>query len=223
MKICKVLSAFCFIVSVFYTGVIIDTILDPDVYFGSNLVALFWFSIVVIALFLGLFLMTRGESGERKVKIIRYTTFVMLAMYLVGLVGVLFGAIDVTRVGGNTTDYSLIPFRTIREFWHAYRTGALSNEIIVRNLIGNIVLFMPMSWFLPILFEALRNKWLYALTLLGGICLVEVVQHISYRGVMDVDDVILNFAGAMVVFLFIWNRRGIGFLTEHDIIEDSLF
>lgn len=52
---------------------------------------------------------------------------------------------------------------------------------------------------------------------------MEVVQHISYRGVMDVDDVILNFAGAMVVFLFIWNRRGIGFLTEHDIIEDSLF
>lgn len=223
MIICKIIAVVCFAVAILYSGAFLEILLNPNEFFGSNATVIQVFAIVMVSTLAGLFFLTRGEQGHRKVRIVWCVSVVAMLLYGICLIGVLFGALDMSRVNHTSIDYSLIPFRTIREFWHAYRTGALSNEIIVRNLIGNIVLFMPMSWFLPILFEPLRNKWLYALTLLCGICLVEVVQHISYRGVMDVDDVILNFAGAMVVFLFIWNRRGIGFLTEHDIIEDSLF
>ena len=69
------------------------------------------------------------------------------------------------------------------------------------NLGGNIIGFLPFSFFLPVISRMFRKGWL--VTLLG--CLmsscVELVQMVTRTGCCDVDDVILNTLGAAIGYL----------------------
>ena len=218
MKIFKFLAGLFFLACLYFSVEFLEPMLNPKVYFGSNKDALMLFSFVIVSLLLGVFFLTRGESGKRKIRMIRYVFLAASVLYAACLIGALFVG-DSLRTAEGYSEYSLVPFRTIRESWNEYRKGGLSSSIIVENIIGNLVLFIPAAWFLPLLFKPLRKAPLFAAVLLAGIIMVEVLQHITSRGVMDIDDVILNFLGAIVVFFIIWNRKAVQFMTERDIIE----
>ncbi len=64
------------------------------------------------------------------------------------------------------------------------------------NLAGNVVLFLPLGIFLPWLWPKNRRLWRVAAVTAGIITLVEVTQLFTLRGSCDVDDLILNVAGA---------------------------
>ena len=57
-----------------------------------------------------------------------------------------------------------------------------------------------MGFFLPALFRWQRSVFFFAATLTLGITAVEVAQVYSGVGSCDVDDLILNLAGALIVF-----------------------
>lgn len=65
----------------------------------------------------------------------------------------------------------------------------------VRNIAGNVAMFVPLGFFLPLLWpryqKALRTLCFGALATLG----IELIQLFLSRG-CDIDDLILNFAGA---------------------------
>lgn len=90
------------------------------------------------------------------------------------------------RVGVNFK-----PFHTIKRFLRA------SNPDLVRiNIIGNIVMFVPWGLGLPLLWKKFQSVWKVTLmSLLLPVC-IESIQLFVGRTV-DVDDVILNFAGGM--------------------------
>ena len=52
---------------------------------------------------------------------------------------------------------------------------------------------------------------------------VELVQFITGRGYMDIDDVILNFVGAAIVFLLTWNSKAEQLWEKAGIIDESLY
>ena len=64
---------------------------------------------------------------------------------------------------------------------------------------------MPMAWFVPFLFKGMRKWYIFLPFMLALICLVEIAQYLSGRGSMDIDDVILNFPGVLIGFVFLWN------------------
>lgn len=106
---------------------------------------------------------------------------------------------------------NLEPFRTIRDYLSAYGYGNISLRLVVVNLAGNLAAFAPMGFFLPALFRWQRSVFFFAATLTLGITAVEVTQVYSGAGSCDVDDLILNLAGALVVFLIcrippIWHK-----------------
>ena len=103
---------------------------------------------------------------------------------------------------------NLCPFETVRQL-----AGILSmseSQYLIRfafiNIAGNIVMFLPLGIFLPSLWKAQRKFWVFLLTVLGTILLIEVIQTLTLLGIGDVDDVILNSIGALLGF-GIWQFR----------------
>ena len=134
-----------------------------------------------------------GPAGQRY---IRRALWVLLGYYLAILSVLLFfgGLFHVTRGGGGAVN--LEPFRTIRNFLRHYRrTGSLFS---LSNLLGNAVLLLPFGVLMPVMFRPLRHFWTF-LPLAAALAVgVELAQWLTRAGVADVDDSILNFAGAAV-------------------------
>lgn len=78
----------------------------------------------------------------------------------------------------------------------------LGTRLFYRNIIGNIMLFVPFSFFIAHIFK-IKNRWLvYLFTFLVSIT-IETTQLYIGRA-FDVDDVLLNFIGGIIGY-FIYN------------------
>lgn len=147
----------------------------------------------------GVLLRTRHLGAKGKAAYRRRALWVLLAYYLAILSVLLFfgGLFHVDRAWGSAVN--LEPFYTIRRFFYHYRrTGSLSS---LSNLLGNIVILIPLGVLLPVMFRPLRRFWL-TLPLLALFAVgVEYLQWRTGAGVADVDDSILNFAGAAVGYV----------------------
>lgn len=94
---------------------------------------------------------------------------------------------------------NFIPFYRI----YYYLSGQEPYQVGALNLVGNIVLFVPMGFFLPYFFAALRKTgWL--LVVAASLSLfIEVMQLLTTTGEFDIDDVLLNTTGSLLgYFLF---------------------
>ncbi len=98
--------------------------------------------------------------------------------------------------------YNLIPFRVINRFIEILGEAELPMHIdySLKNLIGNVVLFVPIGIFLPLLWKSQTRAFVFFPTSLLGIVLIEVLQWWLKLGMGDIDDVILNMLGASIGF-----------------------
>ena len=96
------------------------------------------------------------------------------------------------------THLNLVPLRTIRRFSRLLIPPVRPYlvRIALRNLLGNILLFVPFGYFLPKLFPGLRSFLLTAAAVTVTICCVEILQVLFTVGTCDIDDLILNLLGA---------------------------
>ena len=95
---------------------------------------------------------------------------------------------------------NLIPLETIKMY--LFRKGGISHVIAVCNLLGNIVLFIPMGIYLQ-LFKKDKRILSSFLIIFAVSLLVEVIQFIFVIGSADIDDILLNCLGGIVgVFLY---------------------
>jgi len=93
---------------------------------------------------------------------------------------------------------NLIPFQTIRYYFSG---DHLNQRTMIIQLVGNFVLFMPFSIFLPILYTKCRSiKFFIKLLLLLNVA-VEVAQVLLRVGSFDIDTIILNSGGAILIYI----------------------
>ncbi|MEV8531764.1 VanZ family protein [Streptomyces sp. NPDC051211] len=90
----------------------------------------------------------------------------------------------------------------------AYLDGASTAEA-VRQLGGNLLLGLPFGVLLPVLLPSARGLLRVAAVTVCLMTLVELTQGALVTGrVFDIDDVILNTAGALLGYLLIGLRLG---------------
>ena len=96
------------------------------------------------------------------------------------------------------THFNPVPLRTIRRFSRLLRPPVrpFLLRIALRNLLGNIVLFIPLGYFLPTLNSSLRKFYLTFLAVTIIITTIELTQLVFMVGTCDIDDLILNLLGA---------------------------
>ena len=92
---------------------------------------------------------------------------------------------------------NLVPFHTIRLFLNALRQHHYRTTAVI-NLVGNVVMFIPLGFLLPRAFPGLGKLWKTLLTAAGIVILVEVLQMVTLLGTCDIDDLILNTIGALI-------------------------
>ena len=111
----------------------------------------------------------------------------------------------------SITEYALmqiniVPFKTIIEYIHAILTGSMNVMIPIKNLVGNLVLFLPMGIYLPLFFKKSRSFKSFLLIVFAILLSIELIQFITKRGAFDIDDLILNLSGASIG-LAIWKSK----------------
>ena len=124
---------------------------------------IFIYAIIIVASLLACILFCSAIEKSKYKRMIKITTLsVIFSYYCFLLIYLLFlsrsfmyipiesdGLLE--RIRRNTT---LIPFRTI----HTYLDGALKGErIAITNLLGNLLAFMPMAFFLPTYLKKLKK------------------------------------------------------------------
>lgn len=139
--------------------------------------------------------------GAARRRYLRGALWVFLVYYLAILSVLLFfgGLFHMDRGWGGSIN--LEPFHTIRNYIRYYRnTGS---HVSIFNLLGNVVIMVPMGVLLPALFRPLRRFWL-TIPLLAVIpTAVEYLQWRTATGAADVDDAILNFIGGVLGYVFV--------------------
>ncbi len=106
-----------------------------------------------------------------------------------------------------TKNVNLQFFKTINNYIK-YR-NYVNISVLITNLAGNIIAFIPMGYFIPVIFHRTRGL-IKILTLSAFISLsVELIQYRFAVGVFDVDDIILNTLGGIVGYILYKILRGL--------------
>ena len=107
---------------------------------------------------------------------------------------------------------SLVPFATIRIFIRnlseSENTDVIRHAII--NLAGNVIMFVPLGFFIPAVSEKFRAFWRTLAVSFLCIVTVEILQLFLLLGSCDTDDLILNIIGVTVgylIFKIIWGKK----------------
>lgn len=100
-----------------------------------------------------------------------------------------------------TAQLNLIPFRTLRLFVGLLNSGVRSYILMaVINLGGNIIMFIPLGFLLPMVLPWCSSWAKILLTTAGIIIIVELIQLFTLVGSCDIDDLILNILGSALGF-----------------------
>ena len=118
----------------------------------------------------------------------------LLALWLIG--GLVLTLEPAHPLPGQVVDDNLVPFQTLGIY-----LNNLSSDFWLRNLFGNLALLLPLGLLGPIALPALDRWWRVALLALLVSSAIELTQLLVPDRSADIDDVIVNVAGAMVGYL----------------------
>jgi glycopeptide antibiotics resistance protein len=101
---------------------------------------------------------------------------------------------------------NFVPFKTILN----YLNDSPAMGMVIRNLVGNILIFVPLGFFVPLFRRSSNWMIVLAASLIISFAL-EAIQGIFGMGVFDVDDILLNTLGAIIgygIFVCIKKSKG---------------
>ena len=98
-----------------------------------------------------------------------------------------------------TDNYNLQPFREIKRFI-TYREQVGLEGFLV-NIVGNVLAFSPLGFFLPLLNKNYRKFYKIAIISILFSLIIEASQLLLKVGVFDVDDILLNSLGGILGYL----------------------
>lgn len=146
-----------------------------------------------------------GERSKMK-KIIKVILNISFIFYLSALVYLLFlgsrgyfwpeiSLIEYLKYSSN-----FVPFKTISTYIMAMFDGSMNMDIPIKNLFGNLFMFLPMGIYLPYYTKKLSKLFTYSISMTLLLFLIELIQLITRLGSFDIDDFILNMFGALMGF-----------------------
>lgn len=153
--------------------------LKEYILFGIVLVVLFFIGYIVIYKKI-----MKGKKSIKKDKLILYGISIFY-------IGILLGAVFLNR----NALYGAANLHIFSSYREAYNKMELS---LVRNIILNILLFVPFGFLLPIYTDKLKK--LYKVVLLGFLVtlIIETIQYIARIGIFEIDDIFNNTIGVLI-------------------------
>lgn len=120
------------------------------------------------------------------------------------MIWLLFGQRTQRRSGAD--NLNVVPFATLKLYLNILKNS--TDPYLIRhafiNLAGNVIMFIPLGFFLPYLRKETGNFFSMFVCTVVVIILIESVQYITGLGSCDIDDLILNVPGVMIGWLIRW-------------------
>lgn len=142
-----------------------------------------WPMIIIFTVILSSIRLTYLIIKKEKFILYKELTYLLFVIYLLSLFYI------VTFQDDNYGTFNLIPFKEMFRY-------NITSKLFIKNIIGNILLFMPFGLFVTAYLDVRYVTPTVILTLISSIS-IEVVQKLIGR-VFDVDDIILNVIGGFV-------------------------
>ncbi|REJ21482.1 MAG: VanZ family protein [Bacillaceae bacterium] len=151
---------------------------------------------------------------EKVIKVIFSISFIfyLLALVMLLFVGVMFVGIrghiwtDLSLIEYLRSSSNFVPFKTISTYITAMFDGSLNISIPIKNLFGNLIMFLPMGIYLPYYIKKINKVGGFTFSMIILLFVIEVTQLVTRRGSFDIDDFILNMVGALIGF-GIWKTK----------------
>ena len=110
----------------------------------------------------------------------------------------------------ETYKYNLELFTEIKRYW--YNREKIGTLFFLINLVGNVVVFMPFGFLVPVMYREQRKDVVYRghyfrsmlfVLLLGFLfsLVIEFIQLVTKVGCFDVDDLLLNTSGVLLGYI----------------------
>ena len=154
-----------------------------------------WPMIIIFTVILSSIRLTYLIIKKEKFILYKELTYLLFVIYLLSLFYI------VTFQDDNYGTFNLIPFKEMFRY-------NITSKLFIKNIIGNILLFMPFGLFVTAYLDVRHVTPTVILTLISSIS-IEIVQKIIGR-VFDVDDIILNVLGGFlgsVIFIMLDKLR----------------
>lgn len=125
--------------------------------------------------------------------LIAYSAILIKVMVFKDIPAIMVGPLMINFGGAHEGPANLLPFKTILP----YLLGEKGLMIAFINLVGNIVLLVPIGFLVSFINQNMTWKKSLALAVAAGFSL-EGMQALFRVGIFDIDDIILNGIGVMV-------------------------
>ena len=141
------------------------------------------------------------DKIEDKEKIKKIFYIILLFLYII----MVFNLTIFGRMNGEIR-YNFIPFKTIVEY--ILHFNKFNTNIVIINIFGNIGIFMPIQYFILKIFNLKKFNHIFLIDIIL-IFMVEFLQFITHTGIFDVDDMLLNLLGMVLIYMFycIFNKK----------------
>lgn len=132
------------------------------------------------------------DKVEEKEKIEKFSYITIFIIYIIMVM-------NLTMLGRfrEVIGYNLIPFKTILEYILYFNRFNLNT--ILTNILGNIIVFMPVQYLILKIWKIKKFKVILSIDLLL-LLIIELSQFFTHTGILDVDDIILNLFGMLIIY-----------------------
>lgn len=216
----KIINIIILIVSILLFGLVIITGLIPGFILDTKIMLGCLFFPIIISFITMVIEIKISKNYEEKEILKIFWLRILFILYCLALFAVLFLDSEyrllVTLYNKNVfskehlSTINIIPFKSLIDFFSNWNI-----KILILNIGVNLILFMPMGFFIPILFKnKIGNIKKFTLIMIIVTVIIEILQFLTYRGSTDIDDVILNVFGAILAYLFVKSRIGTKLLQK---------
>lgn len=144
--------------------------------------------ILTVVFLIGYFLVYKKQmKGTKKLNPSKMALGIILFIYIIIVMG--------ATIGDRTTINESVNLHLFSSYIEAYNSFSLSQW---RNIILNILMFVPLGFILPLLFKKCERWYITYSIGLGATLFIEALQYISKRGVFELDDIVNNALGCII-------------------------
>ena len=209
----KIINGIIIAISIILIGFVVVFSLLPNVVLNV-LVTIGGFIIPICMIIIAMIVEIKKEKNlQEKNKIRDFWLKILFIIYCILLITILFLNNEYRMTGFESININtfsiehfetinIVPFSTIIGYIKGLLFEDASMSIVIINLATNLFLFAPMGFFIPLLFKnKITNMKQFIILIIIISLFVEILQFITYRGSTDIDDIILNTIGAIIVYI----------------------